>query len=50
MSVIALIVAAGRGARMRSETPKQYLKLAGVAVLRRTVQAFLDHPSVSLTR
>jgi 2-C-methyl-D-erythritol 4-phosphate cytidylyltransferase / 2-C-methyl-D-erythritol 2,4-cyclodiphosphate synthase len=47
MSCIALIVAAGRGARMRTETPKQYLKIGGVSVLRRTVQAFLDHPDIS---
>ena len=47
MSAIALIVAAGRGARMRTETPKQYLKLGGVAILRRTVQAFLGHPDIS---
>ena len=47
MSAIALIVAAGRGARMRTETPKQYLKLGGVAILRRTVQSFLGHPDIS---
>jgi 2-C-methyl-D-erythritol 4-phosphate cytidylyltransferase / 2-C-methyl-D-erythritol 2,4-cyclodiphosphate synthase len=47
MTTIALIVAAGRGARMRTETPKQYLTLGGVSVLRRTVMAFLDHPGIS---
>jgi 2-C-methyl-D-erythritol 4-phosphate cytidylyltransferase / 2-C-methyl-D-erythritol 2,4-cyclodiphosphate synthase len=47
MTVAALIVAAGRGARMRTEMPKQYLALGGVPVLRRTVQAFLDHPEVT---
>ncbi|MBT3701597.1 MAG: bifunctional 2-C-methyl-D-erythritol 4-phosphate cytidylyltransferase/2-C-methyl-D-erythritol 2,4-cyclodiphosphate synthase [Alphaproteobacteria bacterium] len=47
MTAFALIVAAGRGARMRTETPKQYLKLGGVSILRRTVLAFLDHPGIS---
>jgi len=37
----ALIVAAGRGRRMKSVTPKQYLDLAGEAVLARSVSAFL---------
>jgi 2-C-methyl-D-erythritol 4-phosphate cytidylyltransferase / 2-C-methyl-D-erythritol 2,4-cyclodiphosphate synthase len=47
MTAYALIVAAGRSARMRTETPKQYLKLGGIPVLRRTVLAFLDHPGIS---
>ncbi len=41
MTNAALIVAAGRGSRMRQETPKQYLPLKGKAVLWHTVQAFL---------
>ena len=56
---IALIVAAGRGERaQRGEhaqqgpsageaPPKQYRLLAGKPVLRRAVEAFLGHPSVS---
>ena len=42
----ALIVAAGRGTRLGSETPKQYLPLAGRAVLRHALDAFLDHPGI----
>lgn len=42
----ALILAGGSGSRMGSDIPKQYLKLNGVPVIRRTVEAFLRHPSV----
>ena len=37
--VVAIIVAAGRGARMGSETPKAFLDLAGKSVLRRSAEA-----------
>lgn len=47
---VALIVAAGRGERFGSDLPKQYLPLAGQAVLRRSVRAFLDHPAVTQVR
>jgi len=50
MSVTALIVAAGRGHRLGGERPKQYLPLGGVTLLRRTVQAFVDHPSIDGVR
>ena len=41
MSRIAvLIVAAGKGARAGTELPKQYERLAGKPMLRRTVEAF----------
>lgn len=43
---IALIVAAGRGTRAGGALPKQYQLLDGVPVLRRTLQAFLAHPSI----
>jgi 2-C-methyl-D-erythritol 4-phosphate cytidylyltransferase/2-C-methyl-D-erythritol 2,4-cyclodiphosphate synthase len=46
MSVVALIVAAGRSARLGRETPKQYLTLAGTVMLRRTAAVFLDHPAI----
>ncbi len=36
----ALIVAGGKGSRMQSETPKQFLPLAGVPILMRTIDAF----------
>ena len=45
-TTIALIVAAGRGIRLGAATPKQYLPLGGVAMLRRSVEAFLSHPAV----
>lgn len=49
-SCIALIVAGGSGQRFGAERPKQYLDLAGKPVLRRTVEAFLDHPEVTGVR
>jgi len=47
---IALIVAAGRGARFGTDIPKQYLSLAGQSVLRRSVEAFRRHPLVTGVR
>jgi len=49
-SCIALIVAGGRGARFGTDLPKQYLPLAGIPILRRTVEAFLHHPQVTGVR
>lgn len=45
MSTAALIVAAGRGARAATAggLPKQYTLIGGVSILRRTVDAFLNH-------
>jgi 2-C-methyl-D-erythritol 4-phosphate cytidylyltransferase len=39
-----IIVAAGRGKRMHSETPKQFLNVAGKPLLMHTVNAFADYP------
>lgn len=39
---VALVVAAGRGERAGGGVPKQYRKLAGEPVLRRTIRALLD--------
>ena len=39
-----LIVAAGKGERAGTSLPKQYEKLAGSPMLRRSVQAFAGHP------
>jgi 2-C-methyl-D-erythritol 4-phosphate cytidylyltransferase/2-C-methyl-D-erythritol 2,4-cyclodiphosphate synthase len=47
---IAIIVAAGRGARAGSGGPKQYRSLAGETILARTARAFLDHPGISAVR
>ena len=49
VTTAALIVAAGRGSRAggaAGSVPKQYLELGGVAILRRTLQPFLQHASV----
>ena len=47
MKVAVIIVAAGKGLRAGGEVPKQYQKLAGEAVLRRTLRAFSDHPRIA---
>ncbi|MGB4102112.1 MAG: bifunctional 2-C-methyl-D-erythritol 4-phosphate cytidylyltransferase/2-C-methyl-D-erythritol 2,4-cyclodiphosphate synthase [Alphaproteobacteria bacterium] len=44
---VALIVAAGSGERFGGALPKQYMDLAGQPILRRSVQAFLNHPDIS---
>ena len=46
MTTFALIVAAGRGERLGAGRPKQYLPLAGVPILARTVAAFARHPRI----
>jgi len=47
--IVALITACGRGNRFnRGEgIPKQYLPLAGISMLRHSIQAFLNHPQIS---
>lgn len=45
--IAALIVAAGSGERFGGATPKQYLPLMGREVLRRSLDAFQNHPQVS---
>jgi 2-C-methyl-D-erythritol 4-phosphate cytidylyltransferase/2-C-methyl-D-erythritol 2,4-cyclodiphosphate synthase len=49
-SCIALVVAAGRGTRLGAPLPKQYLSLGGVAVLRHSVTALLNHPAIAGVR
>jgi len=46
MTTIALIVAAGRGTRVGTDVPKQYLPLGGKPLLRHSVETFLAHPAV----
>lgn len=41
-----IIPAAGSGSRMGTARPKQFLELAGVPVLARTLQAVLAHPKI----
>ena len=42
----AVIPAAGVGARMAADRPKQYLQLGGRTILEHSPNCFLDHPSV----
>jgi 2-C-methyl-D-erythritol 4-phosphate cytidylyltransferase len=46
---VALIPAAGVGARMGATIPKQYLPLAGKTVMEHTVAAFLQSPQIAHT-
>ena len=47
MDTVAVIVAAGRGARMGEALgPKQYVDLAGRMILTRTIERFLHHASI----
>ena len=46
----ALIVAAGHGVRAGEGLPKQYRQLAGVPILRRTIDAFAGHASIDLVQ
>jgi 2-C-methyl-D-erythritol 4-phosphate cytidylyltransferase len=41
-----VIVAAGRGARLGGDVPKQFLPLAGVPMLLRSMRPFTSHPDV----
>lgn len=45
-SAIAIILASGTGTRFRSETPKQFLRLAGKSVLEHTLDVFERHPRI----
>lgn len=45
-STIAIILASGSGSRFRSETPKQFLKLAGKTVLEHTLDVFEQHAGI----
>ncbi|MDD1014673.1 2-C-methyl-D-erythritol 4-phosphate cytidylyltransferase [Pseudomonas rubra] len=42
----AVIPAAGVGARMAADRPKQYLQLGGQTILEHSLDCFLDHPRV----
>jgi 2-C-methyl-D-erythritol 4-phosphate cytidylyltransferase/2-C-methyl-D-erythritol 2,4-cyclodiphosphate synthase len=48
MRIAALLVAAGSGTRFGSETPKQFLPLAGVPIIRRAAEALLAEVDVLL--
>lgn len=47
MGAVAIIVAAGRGERLRGEAPKAFVDLAGKSVLRRSAEALAACPGVS---
>jgi len=46
MTVAAILVAAGRGARMEADRPKAFLRLGGTTILERALRAFTSHPGV----
>lgn len=47
---VALIVAAGRGSRLGGEIPKQYLPIAGQALLRYSLDTLVNHPAIDAVR
>ena len=47
LHVSAIIAAGGRGSRVGAGQPKQLLEVSGVAILQRSVDAFLHHPLVN---
>ena len=49
-TVTALIVAAGKGARLGGDVPKQYRAIAGKPMLRWAVEALVRHPRVDAIR
>jgi 2-C-methyl-D-erythritol 4-phosphate cytidylyltransferase/2-C-methyl-D-erythritol 2,4-cyclodiphosphate synthase len=50
MTVTALIVAAGKGERLDGPVPKQFLPIAGKAVLRWAVEGLMGHPALRSVR
>lgn len=46
-SIIAVLPAAGVGARMQADKPKQYLTLLGKTLLEHTLDVILSHPAVN---
>jgi 2-C-methyl-D-erythritol 4-phosphate cytidylyltransferase len=47
--LFGLIPAAGQGARLGGETPKQYLDIRGEPMLAHAVRALLAHPAIEVT-
>lgn len=50
MRIAALIMAAGRGSRLGGETPKQYRLLAGLPVVRYSVDRFRRRADIAIVR
>ena len=46
MKTAALIVAGGRGTRLGSDRPKQYIDLGGKTILARCLEMFLNHAQI----
>ena len=46
MKTTAIIVAAGSGSRLTSDTPKQFLEIAGRPLIVHTLERFQDAPSI----
>lgn len=46
-SVVAVVLAAGRGTRSGGFVPKQYRRIAGISVIRRSLRLFLEHPGIA---
>lgn len=46
-SIIAVVAAAGVGARMQADKPKQYLTLLGKTLLEHTLDVLLAYPAIS---
>jgi 2-C-methyl-D-erythritol 4-phosphate cytidylyltransferase/2-C-methyl-D-erythritol 2,4-cyclodiphosphate synthase len=45
-----LVLAGGSGSRVGADIPKQYLNIAGVPIMRRTVEVFLSHPAIDIVQ
>ena len=48
MRKLALILAGGKGQRMDSNIPKQFMLLNGIPILMHTLQKFKDFDSITL--
>jgi len=49
VTVAQILVAAGKGARVGGDIPKQYHKIGNKTVLRRTLEATITHPTIGQT-
>lgn len=47
---VALVLAGGRGTRAGGGIPKQYRRIAGVPMMRLTLEAFASHPRIDAVR
>lgn len=47
LPIWVVIPAAGIGRRMQTQTPKQYLRIAGKTILEHTLDVFLQHPRIN---